>query len=554
MIPALHAPAAAVRDAAYQEPERGGKEVTGHERTDRPFSALYAAAWEELPWGGEPTVSKHTLRDLEVFCGYDRPEANLFAHVDRTRTVFGYVQLQRRLAAPKASVPAVPAGDAELRRLLDRAAEYQQDALDLLRPPEVFKEYEEMAYPLPEWVVASRPHVVSAGLLYTLVLCPLTNVAAPALVLIVPWILVRMDAKLPLAHYGTILKRLWTQASSGALGASGRVVALAGALANLIGYCISAYQTYQVFTATWRACIRLQRGMVAAVRCMDAVAHADPSSPLLLPAWRAACTSAELVPSGTVLHLRRSALDKDWLRRLLGEVGRLDADQSVAALAAETGLRPARALPGPKAELRADALQPPAFCVKGRPVPNDVRLEGTTLLTSPNAGGKSTVLRSVGYAALMAQTLGVAHARDLRLTPFPRLETIMVVHDEQGKASLFQMEVQRLRAVLGGGLLLMDELFNTTNADEGAAAAYGVLRYLCGREDCVAVVSTHLHALDCVEGCTKLHLAPDREPYRLYPGFSKDRAALRMVLESLPEEVAAFVREYSAPGGPDGRP
>jgi energy-coupling factor transporter ATP-binding protein EcfA2 len=100
------------------------------------------------------------------------------------------------------------------------------------------------------------------------------------------------------------------------------------------------------------------------------------------------------------------------------------------------------------------------------------------LLTGPNRGGKSTLLKSVGCAVLMAQTVGIVFGRSATLPIFDNIITALSPQDVIGKLSLFEAEIefakdvkQRLATTPGKTFLMMDEIFHGTNAHDGVEAS-----------------------------------------------------------------------------------
>jgi len=89
--------------------------------------------------------------------------------------------------------------------------------------------------------------------------------------------------------------------------------------------------------------------------------------------------------------------------------------------------------------------------------PDTVAVNNTTLdascpnsiLTGPNTGGKSTVIKGIMINILMAQTFGIAPAESLTLTPFSKLNCFMNISDDIATgASLFKSEVMRAKKLL----------------------------------------------------------------------------------------------------------
>ena len=138
-----------------------------------------------------------------------------------------------------------------------------------------------------------------------------------------------------------------------------------------------------------------------------------------------------------------------------------------------------------------------------RVVPLDFRLpEGvrTVVVSGPNAGGKTVVLKTVGLMVLMA-----AHGVPLPAdegTAIPRFDHIWChVGDEQDVAadlSTFSAAMAATADLLAhagaGSLVLYDELGAGTDPLEGAALGCALLEELT-RRGCTTVASTHLAAI-----------------------------------------------------------
>jgi DNA mismatch repair protein MutS2 len=136
-------------------------------------------------------------------------------------------------------------------------------------------------------------------------------------------------------------------------------------------------------------------------------------------------------------------------------------------------------------------------------VPFDLRMdrgERTLLISGPNTGGKTVLLKAIGLISLLAQS-GVVPpvGPGTRLPVF--LDVFADVGDEQSiEASLstFSAHLKNLREVLDGAdwqsLVLTDEIGSGTDPQEGAALARAVLVELT-RRSCFTVATTHLGQL-----------------------------------------------------------
>jgi DNA mismatch repair protein MSH6 len=173
------------------------------------------------------------------------------------------------------------------------------------------------------------------------------------------------------------------------------------------------------------------------------------------------------------------------------------------------------------------------------------------LLTGPNRGGKSTLLKSLGAAVLMSQTLGVVFARKARMPVFGSIVTALNPTDTLGALSLFEAEIEfakDVKATIATStqpvFLMMDEIFHGTNAHDGVEASQVFLDqlYSAGGATVFSVVSTHYMDLPNRYGekhtqnlCMDARVDPEDSDrliysYRLIPGvnqYSSVREILR---------------------------
>jgi hypothetical protein len=134
------------------------------------------------------------------------------------------------------------------------------------------------------------------------------------------------------------------------------------------------------------------------------------------------------------------------------------------------------------------------------------------IITGPNAGGKSTALKSVVLAIIMAQTFGIAPAQAMTLTPFTQIGTYLNIADTIGKESLYQAEMNRAQALLNSinslnkpgefSFVIMDEIFTGTNQEEGSAGAFGIAKCLATFPQSMCLVATHYKQLTELEKAT----------------------------------------------------
>ena len=141
-----------------------------------------------------------------------------------------------------------------------------------------------------------------------------------------------------------------------------------------------------------------------------------------------------------------------------------------------------------------------------RMVRNDVRLDATTRLlvvSGSNMSGKSTLLRTAGINAVLAQAGAPVRARALTLTPLSLGATLRIQDSLQEGRSRFYAEITRIRELADTAagprplLFLLDELFHGTNSHDRLVGAEGVLRSLLDR-GAVGLITTHDLALTAI--------------------------------------------------------
>jgi MutS-like protein len=164
-----------------------------------------------------------------------------------------------------------------------------------------------------------------------------------------------------------------------------------------------------------------------------------------------------------------------------------------------------------------------------RRVTNDLTLgpPGTVLLvTGSNMSGKSTLLRSIGVNAVLAQAGGPVCASSLRMPPVTLATSILVEDSLAEGVSFFMAELKRIQKIVeeadrshaeGRTLLyLLDEILRGTNSYERQVAVRRVLLHLL-RQGAIGAISTHDLQLAEVEEL-KPALVPVHFRETLYPG------------------------------------
>eukprot|EP01063_Lacrimia_lanifica_P016156 TRINITY_DN2277_c0_g1_i1.p1 TRINITY_DN2277_c0_g1~~TRINITY_DN2277_c0_g1_i1.p1 ORF type:complete len:985 (+),score=320.18 TRINITY_DN2277_c0_g1_i1:66-3020(+) len=164
---------------------------------------------------------------------------------------------------------------------------------------------------------------------------------------------------------------------------------------------------------------------------------------------------------------------------------------------------------GEKPYLRAHGVVHPLV----RPAPgskaehviaNDIILGGDApcvdLITGPNMGGKSTVMRSACIVLIFAQLGCFVPATRVEMTPTDRIFTRIGANDRiLSGLSTFMVEMRETSAILQcatvDSFVVLDELGRGTATVDGYSIAHAVLNDIAKRINCRTMFSTHYHFL-----------------------------------------------------------
>ena len=178
--------------------------------------------------------------------------------------------------------------------------------------------------------------------------------------------------------------------------------------------------------------------------------------------------------------------------------------------------------------------------VNERVVPLNLKLDSgrrVLLISGPNAGGKTVVLKTVGLIALMAKCGLFIPADEGSSIPFFD-ELYADIGDEQSiesQLSTFAAHLKQIKIALegnGNSLVLLDELMSQTSVEEGSALASAVLDELSHGQN-IILATTHNENLkmfasnrdDMINAGMEY---TDRPTYRLILGVPQPSNAIKL--------------------------
>lgn len=192
------------------------------------------------------------------------------------------------------------------------------------------------------------------------------------------------------------------------------------------------------------------------------------------------------------------------IQRRAAAVGEIDALAALATAARESGM--VRPELNPNGELILRDSKHPVMdrLMRGRFVPNDVHLDMEDnrfmILTGPNMAGKSTFMRQIAIAAIMAQTGSFVPAGYASLPIIDRIFTRVGARDDliYGQ-STFMVEMTELANILSAAthnsLILLDEIGRGTSTFDGLSIAWAVTEHIHTKIRAKTIFATHYHQL-----------------------------------------------------------
>lgn len=244
-------------------------------------------------------------------------------------------------------------------------------------------------------------------------------------------------------------------------------------------------------------------------------------------------------------HAKRAL--KNTVYALIHSFSQIDAWYSMAKATVDLGWNFPEFITGTSVLFDAGGLYHPML---KHPVAYNIKFDkdhNFMLLTGANMSGKTTFLRSIGVAAILAHLGCGVPANSLLISGFHNVTTHMQVEDNIFKGeSYFYAEVQRMKHTAEKVvarlpcIMLMDEIFKGTNVHDAYECTRAVISGLLLHPHHLMVLSTHLYEVahhfsdnkNIIFGHFVTDLADDGNygfTYTMQQGISNDRIGYRIL-------------------------
>jgi hypothetical protein len=192
-------------------------------------------------------------------------------------------------------------------------------------------------------------------------------------------------------------------------------------------------------------------------------------------------------------------------------------------------------------------------------ISNPINLNKNIIVTGPNAGGKTTYVKTILANVILSQTFGITYSLYSNMILYDTINSFMRVSDELGNKSYFEAEaeyclnmIKKAKYISSNkktGLFLMDEPMHSTPPTEGMATAYAVIEYLSKMQGISLIITTHFHKLVKLEELypdkfinLSVDAIPDNNkyyfPYKIKNGYSYLCIAIELLdIKDFPKEI-----------------
>jgi hypothetical protein len=201
-------------------------------------------------------------------------------------------------------------------------------------------------------------------------------------------------------------------------------------------------------------------------------------------------------------------------------------------------------------------------------VKNNCSFKKNIIISSPNAGGKTTMIKTTTINIIFSQQVGCGFYKKCVMQPYTHIHSYLNIPDTSGRDSLFQAESRRCKEIIDvihsnqdpekyRHFCIFDELYSGTNPTEATKSAYAFLLYLSRFSNVHFILTTHYVTI-CKKFRNSLRIQNYKMDvenlddgglkytYKMKKGISKIEGAVK-ILEQMeyPDEILDTIRSFT---------
>ena len=485
-------------------------------------------------------VSQNFFRDLEIFNDYYNSETEdseeigsenneqntdlnpktIFNIINYTKTSFGKKLLELILKSPTNNVKLlknrqthtkfmkknmIPIGE-----LLEQIKLVEDDIMWFWKekPKAIRKMYDLLYFSSYLDFINIDPIIMQIYYYFKLIFSPIFSVLSPLTTLIFPYIITRFvyGLRVPFTAYLKLLKTYFISAKQSYYSIFSLALSIFMYFYNIYIIVELYLKDINILENMFKRCTNITH-FLKVVQKLYITYNEDP---YYLNYFKSTLKSnlqptSKLIPNiGKLLVSYRELVDhKDKLIPIVNFIGNIDFYYSISKIFTKYDICYTNYIENSEEPiiLAKNIYHPSLYdnCVN-----NSIKLgfnsPNNIIITGPNAGGKSTFIKSLSISVLLSHTLGISFGNKFMVTPFKFINSYLHIPDDKGTESLFEAQVNRCKEHIDMlqklkksefSFIIMDEIFNSTSHDEGIASAYAILKSIGDYKNNISLITTH---------------------------------------------------------------
>lgn len=188
-------------------------------------------------------------------------------------------------------------------------------------------------------------------------------------------------------------------------------------------------------------------------------------------------------------------------------------------------------------------------------VANPIRLQKHVVISGPNAGGKTTYVKSLLWNILLGQSFGLVYADYAQLKVYDAIIHHHRVKDITGDQSLFQAEMFKIKDTLAllethhSAIYFLDEPMHSTHPVDGAAMLKALMHFFATKKNIQVILTSHYFSIQTLSKefpslfqnlCVKAKVVEKQVlfDFRIYSGGSQQTVGIELLeKEGFPTEI-----------------
>ncbi len=528
-------------------------------------------------------ISSQFFEDLEIFSGYREDSTkSVFDSIDKTKLNGSKILLTELLKNPLYDSELLNSRQKALQEInihrpylsstLQEMSHYERDILWLFQDKDLnLKTLYEIVY-FRFWLLKKCNNIdyaLTGYNIYRIILSPIIGLLSPITYFVIPYYILRFKYKFKISF--TKYLRLMFDTSKLLFASTGNWTSnlrYCSYLFSLIFYFQSIFNSFEISTTLWRVTESIVNKMSNISKfinnSIDIIHTTEIDNTHIQPFFKfsenidVGIKPPEILNRHFMLtnfgtHLKFfKTLDIHNVKKLLYKIYIIDCLNSLNSLTADNGFSYVHY----DSDTRTPCIESKSIwhpCLSANNVVmNDIHLSKDNkhmLITGPNAGGKSTFVKSNLINVLFSQTLTISNSEYTKITPFYYISCHINIPDCKGRESLFEAEMNRCKDNLEilksltenqYGFVVMDEILSSTNALEGISGSYAILKKLAEYQNLLTICTTHYTYLTKlekrVEGFKNYKVSIEKTDdkdikftYKVTRGISKQFIALELL-------------------------